>query len=306
MAAVASAWPRSRPTSRSSARQGARALATASSSIPPGSRSTPPGTCTWSTAATTAIQRLTATGDFTLKWGSIGAGAGQLSDSCRGGGGLGVERVRDGDRQPPGVEVQLVAGVFERAWGLGVVSNSATAGPQICIAAPCFGGYTSGAPGAFENPRGIAVDAADNVFVSDFFGGQRVQKFTSAGAFVTAWGSPGTGSGQFARPVELAVNAFGEVYVVDRDNHRIQRFSNDGAFLGSFGGQGTGNGQLNGPDDVAIEPSGNVLVADVGNFRIQRFSRTGAFLAEFDRILPSEHLRAALRHREPAGRHLHP
>ncbi len=234
------------------------------------------------------VQRFTGNGTFSLAWGTLGAGAGQLTgpnavavDSA---GGVYVTELANHR-----VSKFSSSGVFDRTWGLGVDSGSGTAGPEVCTAAeaPCFGGFTAGTPGAFVNPRGVAVDATGNVFVSEFFGQQRVQKFTSAGAFVTAWGSPGAGSGQFARPVQLAVNSFGEVYVADRDNNRIQRFSNSGAFLGSFGGAGAGDGQLASPQDVAIEPSGNVLVADLSHFRVQRFSRTGAFLAKFDRILPS-------------------
>ncbi len=37
----------------------------------------------------------------------------------------------------------------------------------------------------------------------------RIQKFTYAGAFVAAWGSPGSGESQFNGPERCAVNAEG-------------------------------------------------------------------------------------------------
>jgi hypothetical protein len=43
-------------------------------------------------------------------------------------------------------------------------------------------------------------------------------------AYCTQWGSSGTGQGQFNSPTLVAVDASGNVYVVDVNNHRIQKF----------------------------------------------------------------------------------
>ena len=45
-------------------------------------------------------------------------------------------------------------------------------------------------------PSSIAVDNSGNVYVSEY-GNHRVQKFSSTGAFITKWGSVGSGDGQF-------------------------------------------------------------------------------------------------------------
>jgi len=42
--------------------------------------------------------------------------------------------------------------------------------------------------------------------------------------FETAWGSQGSGNGQFDRPEGVAVDSSGNVYVADTYNHRIQKF----------------------------------------------------------------------------------
>jgi len=52
----------------------------------------------------------------------------------------------------------------------------------------------------------------------------RIQEFTADGAFVSQWGSPGTGLGQFQNPVAIAVDADENIYVADALNHRIQKF----------------------------------------------------------------------------------
>ncbi len=48
--------------------------------------------------------------------------------------------------------------------------------------------------------------------------------FTSAGVYITQWGSLGSGSGQFEYPYGVAVDSNGNVYVADTDNNRIQIF----------------------------------------------------------------------------------
>jgi hypothetical protein len=50
----------------------------------------------------------------------------------------------------------------------------------------------------------------------------RIQKFTSDGMFVTKWGSGG--GGQFSDPHGIAVDAAGDVYVADSDDHRVRKF----------------------------------------------------------------------------------
>ncbi len=42
--------------------------------------------------------------------------------------------------------------------------------------------------GQFDHPYGVAVDASGNVYVADW-GNYRIQKFSSTGAYITAWGT---------------------------------------------------------------------------------------------------------------------
>jgi tripartite motif-containing protein 71 len=67
----------------------------------------------------------------------------------------------------------------------------------------------------------VAVDGSGNVYVTDQ---NRVQKFTSSGTYVTQWGAPGSGDGQFNVPRGVAVDGSGNVYVADAHNYRIQKF----------------------------------------------------------------------------------
>lgn len=124
------------------------------------------------------------------------------------------------------------------------------------------------------------VDTAGHVYVADS-NGDRIQKFDESGTFLTKWGTPGSGNGQFNDPFGIAVDASGNVYVADTFNHRIQKFDSSGTFKTKWGTLGSGNGQFNTPFGVATDAAGDVYVADSSNSRIQKFNASGTFLAEW-------------------------
>src|SRR5438552_8179000 len=78
-------------------------------------------------------------------------------------------------------------------------------------------------------------------------GGTTTTTTLPCGAFVTKWGSAGSGNGQFNAPWGVAVDAAGNVYVADTGNNRIQKFTGTGGFLTAWGSAGSGNGQFNVP-----------------------------------------------------------
>jgi DNA-binding beta-propeller fold protein YncE len=55
----------------------------------------------------------------------------------------------------------------------------------------------------------------------------RIQVFAAGGAFRFAWGGLGSGPGAFRFPNDVAVDAAGNSYVADTDNHRVQKFAPD-------------------------------------------------------------------------------
>jgi DNA-binding beta-propeller fold protein YncE len=100
---------------------------------------------------------------------------------------------------------------------------------------------------------------------------------------VTAWGDSGSGNGQFDAPQDVAVDANGEVYVVDDLNSRIQVFSSTGTYLRQWGSFGIGDSQFKGPRGIAVDESLHVFVSENGlpNKRVQKFTSTGTFLAKW-------------------------
>jgi hypothetical protein len=141
-------------------------------------------------------------------------------------------------------------------------------------------GQTGSADGQFNAPRFLAVGPDGSVYVADT-SNNRVQKFTSDGAFLLAWGTVGGATGQFNAPAGVAVGPDGSVYVADNGNNRVQRFDANGAFVSQWGSGGSGDGQFIGPTGVAAGPNGSVYVADAGNSRVEIFLADGTFLNSF-------------------------
>ncbi len=95
-------------------------------------------------------------------------------------------------------------------------------------------------------------------------------------------GSYGTGNGQFALPLGLAVSPQGIIFVSDSTNHRIQKFTNDGRHVSTFATHGTRPGNLSVPEGLAVLGEDKLYVADCGNNRIQIFSqKNGRFQGGF-------------------------
>jgi len=94
----------------------------------------------------------------------------------------------------------------------------------------------------------------------------------------TSWGAQGPQAGMLNAPKGLAMDAAGNAYVADSQNHRIQVFDASGGFLREWGGQGAEVGRFSEPWGVAVSPDGEVAVADTWNHRVQVFDAQGNWL----------------------------
>jgi len=128
------------------------------------------------------------------------------------------------------------------------------------------------ASGTFNEPWGIAVAPDGSVYVTDTWN-HRVEKFTSTGKFITAWGIFGQGEtpDSFYGPRGLAVDAEGRVYITDTGNKRIAVFDGSGNFITQFGSAGLDPGLFDEPVGITVDKNGTVYVVDTWNQRIQTF-----------------------------------
>lgn len=60
----------------------------------------------------------------------------------------------------------------------------------------------------------------------------RILEFNNNGTLIRAWGSSGSGPGQFNNPIGITLDyTRGYVYVTDTGNDRVQKFTSDGKFI---------------------------------------------------------------------------
>src|ERR1700745_2617649 len=88
--------------------------------------------------------------------------------------------------------------------------------------------------GMFRQVTDVAWDSAGNAYISDGYVNSRVAKVDKEGNWLTSWGEPGAGPGQFNTPHSIAVDAHDHIYIADRGNRRIQVFDTAGKFLRQF------------------------------------------------------------------------
>ena len=88
-----------------------------------------------------------------------------------------------------------------------------------------------------DNPIGLCVDAADNLYIADTYCGI-IQKFTVGGTITTIAGTVGTGgsswgysgdggaatSAQLNKPTSICIDSSGNLYIADAINSRIRMF----------------------------------------------------------------------------------
>jgi sugar lactone lactonase YvrE len=103
-------------------------------------------------------------------------------------------------------------------------------------------------------------------------------------AYSSSFGSAGAGDGQLRAPGDLALDAKGNIWLVDQGNNRVEKFDSKGNFLSKFGSYGSGAGQLHMPSAITIDSSGNLWIADTENSRIEEFGPDGKYLSQFGSV----------------------
>ena len=171
-----------------------------------------------------------------------------------------------------------------------------TSGIITTVAGTGVGGYSGDngpATSALLNtPGAVFADGVGNVFFADGHN-NRIRKINTSGIITTIAGNgiPGySGDGGAATvaeintPIGIAVDASGNFYIGDQQNHRIRKVTSSGiistvAGTGSSGYSGDGGAatlsQISYPNYVFLDGSGNLLITDNGNHCIRKINASG-------------------------------
>ena len=143
-----------------------------------------------------------------------------------------------------------------------------------------------------EDPEGVAVDGAGNVYISDWRT-DAIRKVTASTGIITTIAGNGTsgfsGDGGIATnatldyPLGVAADASGNIYIGDRNNNRIRKVTASTGIISTIAGNGSQgynndgipatNAKLNYPVGVAVDLFGNVYIGDAFNYRIRKICK---------------------------------
>jgi NHL repeat len=153
------------------------------------------------------------------------------------------------------------------------------------IAGNGTGGYSGDNAGALSaeinSPFGAAVDASGNVYIADK-SNNRVRKVSPTGIITTVAGNGSSGysgdgspatAAQINSPYDVAVDAYGNVYIADAGNNRVRKVSPSGIISTVAGNGSTGYGgdgspataaNVGSPSGLAVDLSGNLYISSDG------------------------------------------
>jgi len=199
---------------------------------------------------------------------------------------------------PDGVAVDSAGNVYIADYNFSRIRKVDVNGIITTVAGSGAGGRSfSGDGGPAVNaqlalPYSVAVDGAGNFYIADT-SNQRIRKVNAAGIISTVAGDgvqgySGDGGPATAaalnNPINLAVDAAGNLYIGDANNNRIRKVNSSGiistvAGTGAPGYSGDGGpataAALNAPTGVAVDAAGDLYFTDLANERIRKIDVNG-------------------------------
>jgi DNA-binding beta-propeller fold protein YncE len=133
-------------------------------------------------------------------------------------------------------------------------------------------------PGEFTYPVDLLQDPQGFLYVAEYGGSDRIQKFAPDGQFVLEFGGLGTEVGKFQRPSGM-VWIDSKIYVADAINSRVQVFSDLGEPLEVL--DWARQGGLYYPYDISLNPQGQIFMVEYGACRLTVAEPHGSIIAQY-------------------------
>lgn len=175
--------------------------------------------------------------------------------------------------------------------------------------------------GQLSSPAGIAVDSLGDIWVADYVN-SRVQQFSGSGTYMSkfttdaypwsvavdrtrgyvyvfSWDTytvkqyslTGTYIGTVCgwainncqTPFGVALDNYGNVYVLDIGTQNVKKFASDRTYIGApfTGGYGASPGEFTDPQAFVVDMENELWVLDVGNATVTHFANDGTLINSF-------------------------
>ncbi len=149
--------------------------------------------------------------------------------------------------------------------------------PQVEVRSPngtYQGGFAVGGmdPGELQFPWDLTFDDEGYLYICEgasAWNHARISKFTVNGSFVDAWGSQGSGTGQFMDPTSIEFGPDGNLYLADAGNRRVLVFETDGTFVRWWPVDGY-------PNKLSVDAYNNVWICDIDDNELEVYTHLGA------------------------------
>jgi len=139
------------------------------------------------------------------------------------------------------------------------------------VSAIGFGAATALTGATLNNPRGVAIDASGNIYVTNS-GNNTISKYNASGTYLGTFGSGAT----LSFPKDLVFDSSGNAYVLNlgasAGTGSVYKYNSSGVY------QSTILSGLNYALGITIDASDNIYIADQGATTVKKYSTSGALL----------------------------
>jgi len=180
------------------------------------------------------------------------------------------------------------------------------------IIADGFGATGDGGPAinaTFANPKGVALDSSDNIYIADLRNHVIRRIFDSNWTIETFVGtiessgnmdgSIGNGNALLNRPIGVAFDSSGNLYILESNGNKVRFVDFTTGDVVTAAGDGTscsgscGDGgdplsaQFNFPRGIFVDEKDNVYVMDTNNNRVRKFNYCNESITKFPTTSPT-------------------
>jgi len=133
-------------------------------------------------------------------------------------------------------------------------------------------GTAGAAQGQIDEPVGIDVDSAGQIYLVDTWNRQ-VDVYDSLRLWTKEWQVDAWAGQSIVNKPYLAIDGQDRVYITDPEGYRVVIFTKTGELVSVFGTYGFDANSFSLPTGIDVDAEGNIYVTDTNAHRVLKFGR---------------------------------